>query len=151
MTADALNHTVALIDKLRDRCVMTAVVVCKRKRRKTLKKCDLMDAVRDVMPSAIHKDVLEDIISYTKHSHHDGLHELFSVSRADRAIRQVHLGRVGAMAKIALAAAIEWVAAELLELSWKKAKYDKKNRIEYDHVGRAIKGDPFIAELFENA
>merc|ERR1739848_688787 len=75
-----------------------------------------------------------------------GLH--FPVGRISRYLRRGRLGlRVGSGAPVFLAALLEYLAAEVLELSGNAAHDNKKLRIIPRHIQLAIRHDDELAKL----
>lgn len=76
-------------------------------------------------------------------------HLQLSVSRAERLIRE-HGGcayRVSATAGVALAAAVEYIIAEILELAGNAARDSKKVRIAVKHIQAAVQNDSELVGL----
>ena len=65
----------------------------------------------------------------------------FSVARAEKLIRNHHCGRVGGGADVYLAAVLEYLAAELLELSGNAARDNKRVRITVRDLQIATRND----------
>ena len=72
----------------------------------------------------------------------------FPVGRVHRHLRQGrHAERVGAGAPVYLAAVLEYLAAEVLELAGNAAKDNKKSRIVPRHIQLAIRNDEELNRL----
>lgn len=75
----------------------------------------------------------------------------FPVGRIARLMRNEHVAdRIGAGAPVYLAAVIEYLTAEILELAGNSAKDGKKSRIIPRNIQLAIRNDEEFAKLFSN-
>lgn len=75
----------------------------------------------------------------------------FPVGRVGRLLRHAHYTeRVGAGAPVYLAAVLEYLAAEVLELAGNAAKDNKKTRIVPRHILLAIRNDEELNKLLSN-
>lgn len=73
---------------------------------------------------------------------------VFSVSRTENLIRANTQYRVGASASVALSAMLEYISAEMLELSGNAAYANKKTTIHLSHLNQAIQSDVDLKEMF---
>ncbi len=93
-------------------------------------------------------DELQGGAKQTSRSEKAGLQ--FPVGRVSRYIRQQTKSRVGAGAPVYLAAVLEYICAEILELAGNAARDNKRTRIIPRHIQLAVQNDDEIKKLFEN-
>ena len=75
----------------------------------------------------------------------------FPVGRIGRFLKQGrHAQRVGAGAPVYLAAVLEYLAAEVLELAGNAAKDNKKTRITPRHIQLAVRNDEELNRLLKD-
>ena len=75
----------------------------------------------------------------------------FPPSRVSRVMRaNLTSKRLGDTAKVYFAAALEYLCAEILEMSSNISRTDKKVRITEQHTFKAITADPELSELCQN-
>ncbi|BGP39765.1 histone H2A [Rhodotorula kratochvilovae] len=88
----------------------------------------------------------------TKHSRSARAGLQFPVGRIDRFLRKGHYAkRIGAGAPVYLAAVLEYLTAEILELAGNAARDNKKGRISPRHLQLAIRNDEELDKLCERA
>ncbi|XP_077155527.1 histone H2A, embryonic-like [Ranitomeya variabilis] len=74
----------------------------------------------------------------------------FPVGRIHRFLRKGNYAkRIGSGASIYLAAILEYLCAEILELSGNAAKENKKSRILPRHIQLAVRNDEELSQLFD--
>lgn len=75
---------------------------------------------------------------------------MFPVGRLHRLLKRGHYGeRVGSPAVVYLAAVLEYLTAEVLELAGNVARYHKKQRIMPYHVQLAVRQDEELSKLLD--
>ncbi|XP_019385061.1 PREDICTED: histone H2A-beta, sperm-like [Crocodylus porosus] len=73
----------------------------------------------------------------------------FPVGRVLRLLRRGHYAeRIGAGAPVYLAAVLEYLSAEILELAGNAARENKKSRIGPRHIQLAVRNDEELNKLF---
>ncbi|NXV72516.1 H2AX protein, partial [Atlantisia rogersi] len=86
--------------------------------------------------------------SHTSRTSRAGL--LFSVSRVDRQLRRGHFAeRIGAKAPIFLAAVLQWVTQETLDVAGKLSKKSKQHCISPSHLQAAMQKCPVLRHLLQ--
>ncbi|XP_040194627.1 histone H2A, sperm-like [Rana temporaria] len=93
------------------------------------------------------KKVPKAVVGKTSKSSRAGLQ--FPVSRIHRFLKKgLYAERVGNGAGIYLAATLEYLCAEVLELAGNAARDNKKSRIMPRHIQLAVRNDDELAKLF---
>ena len=76
----------------------------------------------------------------------------FPVSRCNRMLRQGRYARrLGGSAGAYMAAVLEYVAAEILELAAEQAEQKKQRILKPKHLGRAVQSDGELGKLMANS
>lgn len=89
----------------------------------------------------------------SKQSKHSRAGLSFSVGRVQRLLRKARFsngGRIGETAPVYLAAVLEYLAAEVLELAGNACKDLKRRRITPRHLTLAVRGDEELDKLVGN-
>eukprot|EP00211_Chloroparvula_japonica_P008270 CAMPEP_0119130192 /NCGR_PEP_ID=MMETSP1310-20130426/7628_1 /TAXON_ID=464262 /ORGANISM="Genus nov. species nov., Strain RCC2339" /LENGTH=181 /DNA_ID=CAMNT_0007120675 /DNA_START=309 /DNA_END=854 /DNA_ORIENTATION=+ len=128
-----------------------AMKLCEINKRTTLSSREVQTGVRLTLPGELAKHaVSEGTKAVTKFSCSDGGRGntrsgraglQFPVGRIHRLMREKWKGRVGSGAPVYLAAVMEYMVAEVLELSGNAARDNRKCRIIPRHILLAIRND----------
>ena len=163
ITTEALNEVNLLCHIFAERIVNEATDLSKMNSKKTIGAREIQTAVRTCLPGELTKHaVSEGTKAHTRYStmmnngngrgsrsKKAGL--VFPVGRIETLIRH-HSGveRVSGTAAVYLAAVLEYLAAEILELSGNAALDNKKKRVTTRHLLLAIRYDEELNTLTHN-
>lgn len=165
MSGPAMNQIQSLIGHFGKRIIETANALLRVSGKHTITSREIQAAVRLVLPGELARHaVSEGSKAVTKYnagaqgggrpSNRAGLQ--FSVSRTGHLIRLLGTSpsskgaklRVGEGAPVYMAAVLEYLTAEILELAGNAARDYKKHRITARHVLLAIRNDEELNKLF---
>jgi histone H2A len=160
ITTEALNEVNLLCHIFAERIVNEATDLAKMNGKKTISNNGIQTAVRTCLPGELAKHaVREGIKAVTKWmgnrnergSRSKKASLLFPVGRIESLIRH-HSGveRVSEYAAVYLAAVLEYLTAEILELSGNAARDYKKKRVTTRHLLLAIRYDDELNTLTHN-
>ena len=129
--------------------------------KKTITSREIQSAVRIILPGQLARYAIsEGTKSVTKYISADGLGKkkidrsakaglAFSVSRVENIIRDNTNTRVGEGAPVYLAAVLEYITAELLELAGNAARDNRKTTIQPRYLMMAIENDEELKKLIQ--
>lgn len=129
-------------------------------KRSTITSREVQTAVRLILPGELAKHaVSEGTKAVTKFCSSQGTRGgasmraglQFPVGRVRRLLRESAKGRIGQGAPVYLAAVLEYLAAEVLELSGNAARDNKLHRIIPRHIMLAVRNDEELDRLFGKA
>jgi histone H2A len=165
ITAIAKNELNLMLHDTLEKIVQAASTMVHNRKQATLSSRDIQSAVRLVIPGELAKHaVSEGTKAVTKFTSSTGSANgkkksrsaraglQFPVSRVENLIRHYAVGckRVGKGAPVYLAAVLEYLAAEVLELAGTAARDNNKVRITTRHMTLAIENDKELHVLWKH-
>lgn len=167
MKDNAKNELNSLIFHIGMAIVEKADFLASQSGRKTFSSREIMSAVRMVLPGELAKHaVSEGTKAVTKYNTSEGgssgqraglqisparVRRYFKGKKGAKAFVKISGKRLGVGAPVFLAAVLEYLAAEILELAGNAARDNKKQRITLRHIMLAIKNDEELGKLMRDA
>lgn len=158
----------SILNFVADKMARAVSLLLKRTGRNTVTSREIQSAVRLVFPGELAKHAIsEGTKAVTKYNAYAGTHKgesgkhskanksglQFSVSRTSKIfypkVATLNV-RKGAGAAVYLAAVLEYLAAEILELSGNAARDNKKVSIKPKHIQQAIRNDEELNKLLQH-
>ena len=163
MSGQAMKSMIGLTGGVAQWIVQQAVDLCHADNKKTLSSREVQTAVRLCFPGELAKHgVSEGVKAVTKFLDSKGNTKgkkqsgaaraglQFSVGRARRILKAFHSGPIGRGAPVYLAAVIEYIVAEVMELSGNAARDNKRVRVTNRHLELAVHNDEELHRLFKH-
>lgn len=162
-TVNALN---TMVDELFDRLLGKAGGSAKYDKKKTLDQRDIKLAVQLECKGTLTKHTISEITRATtayatndteenkpkKMSNSKKAGLVFPIGRIHNVIRDRHVTeRVSKTAAIAMAAALEYLVTEVIEVAIEELKRTKHKRVTLRHIKLGVSADEDLNELFKNA
>jgi len=159
ISTEAINELNLLTHNLAERLINESTHLAKTNNKKTISSREIQTAVRVCLPGELAKHaVSEGTKAVTKYTSSVNIGTIprqsraglqFAVGRTEALIRQQSsIDRIGSGAPVYLAAVLEYITAEILELAGNAARENKVKRISPRHLQLAIRNDEELAKLF---
>ena len=165
ISRNAMNEMVSFTNDMGTRIGTEAQALARSVHKQTVGARDVMFALASVLPGELHKHAKSEATkAVTKYSASEAGKKAKGMkkSASTRAGLQFRVGkdiraflgskhqRVSMLAKIALAAVLEYLCAEILELSGNASKENKRQRITPRSLKLAVANDAELAHLLSN-
>ena len=148
----------SMIFNLAERLIKMSISIAKYRNIKDITPDEFKTAATIIIPGAMLKHALSDannrISSYTKNKNPKLSRErrallLFSLSTTEHLLRDNNVKKIDVYTSICLTAMLEYIAAEILELSGNIVLKKKCIQIKPEHVMLAIRNDDELNDLFD--
>ena len=161
ITSDALDQVNLLVHQTAENILNSVRILLKDTKTKTVTSRDIKSGVRLELPGELAKHAVSEgskaVTKYTSESYSVNGNRTkkarlqFSVSRTEHLIRlYLPQYKLAQAAPVYLAAVLEYITAEVLELAGNVARDNKRARISVDHIFPAINNDEELKKLFKN-
>ena len=145
----AMDTYVCLVEQ---KLAFASAGLCRENGRKTVSTRDVQTAVRILCPGEIARQGASEGTKAVTRWNGDKTQEssglVFPISRARDAIKTVWCHRVGGAAPVYLAAVLEYLAADILEISGNNARAFPNQRINDWCLKKSVENDEELEELF---
>ena len=161
IASDALGMINSLTHQIASDIAVESSNLCKSTDRKTLTSREIQAAVRLILPGELSKHAVSEGAKAVTHvaggmkyikgaPRQNSANLQFSVANAEHIIRNGFCARMGDGAPYYLAAVVEYLCAEIIELSGNVTRDDKRQRITVDDLVVAITEDEELAKLYKD-
>ena len=171
VTKNSMAVLNSLCVDLAKRIIIDAAELTKYSKRSTIGARDIETATRLIMPGELGMHAMAngsratlEFVSVPDRTERGEGHNKKKVSRSEKAGLVFPVGRIssymrtggfskmiGATAPVYLAAVMEYVIQEIIEVAWECVKKEKKARITPKHISMSIKNDDELNQLFKTA
>lgn len=142
-----------MLTYLSEKICLSAVLLTKYSNKITITTAELVNTIRLIFPKSLAEHTIADctkaIIKYSEIPKVNILQ--FSISHAESDLRSVDQKlHVGGFSPVCLAAVLEYITAEIIELAGKVAKESRKVQITNRHIFLSIANDEELLKVFGN-
>ena len=147
LSSDAVSQLTFIINVLAKNITLQAASVARLQKRATINAKEVQQAIKTILPGELSKHAVpEGTKAVTKATSRSGKIQessglIFRVSRCRKFLKECSSQRVSPMAGVYLAAVLEYISAELLELAGYEVQERKKSVIKARDLSQGIKKD----------